>query len=192
MNQTSDLTSTPNSQSVDSTSKIDSSALGSKLNVAPTLRLNSGQERLILSILDLYAGKSSEEALSLWKDDAEFVDPLTHAYGRKEYASQWYGLPKVFDPIEIQHYQVKSLGKPILMDLTNKYTLRGVGKEVVLNSTVAIHVDEKSGLIEKVEDRWNGKELSEGPVREAFKRLSAKTVPLFVNLPPTQNKSGTT
>ena len=57
-----------------------------------------------------------------------------------------------------------STGNPILLTLSNKYVLKGIKKEQVMESVVRIHVAE-DGKIEKVEDRWNDK-LPEGAISE--------------------------
>ena len=43
------------------------------------------------------------------------------------------------------------------MDLKTKYKVKGIGKEQTISSKVNIYVDEKTGLIVKVEDKWNDK-----------------------------------
>ena len=57
-----------------------------------------------------------------------------------------------------------SAGNPIELDLSNKYVVKGINKEQVIDSVVRIHVGQ-DGRIEKLEDKWNGK-LPEGVVLE--------------------------
>lgn len=47
----------------------------------------------------------------------------------------------------------------------NKYVLKGIKKEQVMESVVRIFTDEASGKITRVEDRWNGN-LPEGAVSD--------------------------
>lgn len=133
-----------------------------ELNLAPGVSLSENAATITRSILDLFAGHPSLAKLALWRDDATFTDPLTIATGRDRYAAQWYGLTQAFSHIEQLHHQVKDGGNPILVDLRMKYVVRGLGKEQVVNSVVAIFLDGR-GKVERVEDRWGGK-LPEGKV----------------------------
>jgi hypothetical protein len=49
-----------------------------------------------------------------------------------------------------------------LIDLKTRYVIKGVGKEQIVSSVVAIHLDGE-GKIQKVEDKWDGK-LPEGSI----------------------------
>jgi hypothetical protein len=53
------------------------------------------------------------------------------------------------------NHQVKDAGNPILMDLRTRYVIKGLGKEQLIQSEVAIHLDAE-GKIAKVEDKWDG------------------------------------
>jgi hypothetical protein len=132
------------------------------IQTAPGVSLNDSQKTVVGSVLDLFAGRPSLRKLSLWRDDATFVDPLTIAQGRGKYAAQWYGLKAAFSEIERLEYQVKDAGNPILMDLKTRYVVKGIGKEQIIQSEVVIQLDSE-GKIEKVEDKWNGK-LPENPI----------------------------
>jgi hypothetical protein len=132
------------------------------VTTAPGIKLSEHQQTIVGSVLDLFAGRPSLPKLALWRDDATFSDPLTIATGRKQYAAQWYGLQKAFSEIDRLNHQVRDAGNPILMDLKTKYVVRGIGKEQMIQSLVAIHLDDQ-GKISKVEDKWNG-ELPEGMV----------------------------
>lgn len=48
--------------------------------------------------------------------------------------------------------------------MSNKYVVKGINQEKVMNSVVRIHVG-SDGKIEKVEDRWNG-ELPSGAISD--------------------------
>jgi hypothetical protein len=130
------------------------------ITTAPGVNLSEHQQTIARSILDLFAGRPSLPKLALWRDDATFTNPLTSATGRKNYSAQWYGLQKAFSEIDCINHQVRDAGNPILIDSRIKYTLRGLGTQQLLQSEVAVHLDEE-GKISKVEDRWDG-ELSEG------------------------------
>ncbi|KAL6712208.1 hypothetical protein ACN47E_000085 [Coniothyrium glycines] len=151
------------------------------ITTAPGIKLSSEQETIVGSVLDLFAGKPTLQKLALWRDDATFVDPITIAEGRDRYAAQWYGLEAAFSEIDQINHQVKDAGNPILLDLRSKYVIKGINKEQLIQSEVAIHLDEQ-GKIKKVEDKWNGK-LPDGPISNAFRHLNAFTVPKFVSVP---------
>jgi hypothetical protein len=126
------------------------------IQTAPGVSLTEQQRTIVGSVLDLFAGRPSLRKLALWRDDATFTDPITIATGRDKYSAQWYGLQKAFREIEIERHTVTSAANPILMELRNRYVIRGIGKEQTIDSVVAIYTD-ASGKIQKVEDRWNGK-----------------------------------
>lgn len=148
---------------------------------ATGVTLDDKQKTIVGSVLDLFAGKPSKEKLALWTDEATFSDPITIAQGRKQFEAQWYGLAQVFSDIQLQHHEVTSSGNPISLDMRNKYTLKGIGKETTMQSVVNIYTT-ADGKIEKVEDKWDGK-LPEGEFAKAFRRLNAVTVPHLVSVP---------
>ncbi|ETS81684.1 hypothetical protein PFICI_06686 [Pestalotiopsis fici W106-1] len=139
------------------------------INTAPGVDLSDQQKVLVGSILDLFEGNPTLKHLSLWSKTATFADNITIATGYDKFAAQWYGLPAVFKPIQIQRHQVVSAGNPIELDLSNKYTVKGIKKEQVMDSRVKIHVG-ADGKIEKVEDRWNDN-LPEGGISEVSSRV---------------------
>ena len=132
------------------------------LTTAPGVSLSESQSTILRSILDLFSGRPSLPKLALWRDDATFTDPLTIATGRDRYAAQWYGLQQAFSEIERLHHEVTDAGNPMLMDLKTRYVIKGIGKEQVVSSVVAVHLDEQ-GKVSKLEDRWDGK-LPEGSI----------------------------
>ena len=48
------------------------------------------------------------------------------------------------------------------MDLKTRYVIKGINKEQVVSSVVAIHLDGE-GKIQKVQDKWDGK-LPDGAI----------------------------
>lgn len=117
---------------------------------AAGVSLSTQQSLLTGSVLDLFAGRPSLRKLTLWSDNASFIDPLTVAEGRKQYAAQWYGLKVAFSSIERLSCSVTSGGNPIEMDLKTKYVVKGVGSEQVISSKVLIHTSSDGAKIEKV------------------------------------------
>jgi hypothetical protein len=153
---------------------------------AAGVQLTPHQEVLVGSVLDvsslkltstspntpqLFEGRPSLRHLSLWTPTATFHDPITNAVGFDKFAAQWYGLVALFSPITIQSHEVTSSGDPISLRLSNKYVLKGLGTEKVMDSVVDIHVG-PDGRISRVEDKWNDK-LPQGPF------ATASLTPLF-------------
>jgi hypothetical protein len=68
-----------------------------------------------------------------------------------------YGLDAAFSPIEQLHHEVKSSENPIIMDLKQRYVIKGIQKEQIITSVVTIQSTPDGTKIEKVEDKWNGK-----------------------------------
>lgn len=118
----------------------------------------------------LFEGNPTLKHFSLWTPNATFTDPLTVATGYPKYTAQFYGLPALFKPIQLQHHRVTGAGNPIELDMTNKYVVKGIKKEQVMNSVVRVFVDPE-GKIEKLEDRWNGK-LPEGAISDVSAHAS--------------------
>jgi hypothetical protein len=142
------------------------------VTTAPGIKLSDHQETIVGSVLDLFAGRPTLPKLALWRDDATYTDPLTIATGRDKFSAQWYGLQKAFSEIDRLNHQVRDAGNPMLMDLRIKYVVRGLGKEQMIQSEVAIHLDEE-GKIKKVEDKWNG-ELPEGVISNVSRARSVR------------------
>lgn len=63
------------------------------------------------------------------------------------------------------------------MDLKTRYVIKGIGKEQIISSVVAIHLDDE-GKIQKVQDKWNGK-LPDGAIANVSFLLD-ETEPLWV------------
>ena len=111
----------------------------------------------------MFAGRPSLARLRLWDDKATFVDPITTATGRGQYAAQWYGLKAAFSQIERLHHEVTSGGNPITMDLRTRYVVKGTEK--IIESKVDIFHDKDTGLITKVADNWNG-DIKDGTLKD--------------------------
>ncbi|KAK3068268.1 hypothetical protein LTR53_014311, partial [Teratosphaeriaceae sp. CCFEE 6253] len=121
------------------------------IQTASGVELSESQRTIVGSVLDLFAGRPSLAKLQLWKDDAEFTDPLTIAKGRAQYEAQWYGLQTAFSEIERLGHEVKSNGNPIEMDLETRYVVKGLGTEKKISSKIQIWTD--GDKIVKVADK---------------------------------------
>lgn len=92
-----------------------------------------------------------------------------------------YGLQSAFSEIERIHHEVTSAGNPIVMNLKNRYVVKGIGKEQTIASVVNIFVG-KDGKIEKLQDKWDGK-LPDGFFSNALRNLNSITVPKIIGVP---------
>ncbi|KAH7165244.1 hypothetical protein EDB81DRAFT_754020 [Dactylonectria macrodidyma] len=117
------------------------------INEPPGVTL-SPHEKLLL-----YEGNPTLKHLSLWSPRATFSDPMGIMVGYSEYAAGWYGIPALCRDTQIQSHAVISAGNPIKLDLSNKYVVKGINKELTIDSAVRIYID-KDGKIDEVEDRW--------------------------------------
>jgi len=73
------------------------------------------------------------------------------------------------------------------MDMTTKYKVKGVGIEQTIPSKINIFVDEKTGKIMKVEDKWGGK-MPDNAFVNIFRQINSVTVPLFIGVPKTDEE----
>lgn len=120
----------------------------------------------------LFEGRPSLKHLALWNPKGTFQDPIALAEGYDRFAAQWYGLPALFDPIKLQSHKVIDAGNPIVLEMSNKYVVKGIKQEKVMDSIIRITLG-ADGKIDKVEDRWNDK-LPEGSVSEVSSTSRSK------------------
>ncbi|KAF2674827.1 hypothetical protein BT63DRAFT_420098 [Microthyrium microscopicum] len=153
-----------------------------EIKTSPGVQLTSQQNNVVGNVLQLFAGYATKNDLGLWTDDAVFEDPIALAEGRQQYEAQWYGLKAAFSEIERKHFQVIDSGNPIKMELETRYVVKGIGKEQLIKSVVEIHTTPDGSKITKVADKWDGK-LPDSSIKNAFRRLNAKTMPHVVSVP---------
>jgi hypothetical protein len=67
--------------------QLDNGTINVKTSTGITL--SSQQQELVSSVLELFSGGATKAKLQLWKDDAEFEDPLCIARGRTQFEAQW-------------------------------------------------------------------------------------------------------
>ena len=112
-------------------------------------------------------------------------DPLSKCIGYKEYAPQWYGMPKLFPKsVTLSHRVVSSTHNPnrIMYQQEQEYTVRGLGTKKVMKSLVVIELDDHD-MIVHLHDKWNG---NDHPTRWGIlglRRLNAMTLPWLVSVP---------
>lgn len=148
--------------------------------------LEGKRKQTVEDVLELFCAHPSLEIFDRsWHRDAVFEDPFIKCVGFKEYAAQWYGLPKIAAQSTTLQYRVlSSTHSPhkIVFDQTQQYTLRYIKRKKTIHSLVIIELDE-DGKIIKMEDRWNGEEPPSKWGAIWLRRLNGKTAPLFVRVP---------
>lgn len=134
---------------------------------------------LIENVLKLYKCQAEETLLSsIYSDDPEFEDPISHAKGRKEVWSQWYSMPKIFSNSVTEGYTIVS-DEPdkLVFNLSQTYTFRWGGKKKTMPSKVVLDLD-ANGKVVRHQDLWNGKKLSWW--LHLIRLVNAKLVRLFI------------
>ncbi|KAF8608543.1 hypothetical protein BDV93DRAFT_433064, partial [Ceratobasidium sp. AG-I] len=137
-----------------------------------------------------------------WHPNAVFEDPWTKSIGYREYAAQWFAMPKLTPHSKTLHHRVLSsthCPHRIVFDQTQEYTLRFFNKKKAclfcnshavasltssqtVQSIVTLELDE-AGKIVRMEDRWNGEEPPRRWGSLFLRRLNGKTMPLFIRVP---------
>ncbi|CUA67132.1 hypothetical protein RSOLAG22IIIB_07211 [Rhizoctonia solani] len=144
------------------------------------------RRQVIEDVLNLFSSKPDQDIFyRTWRKDAVFEDPLSKCIGYKQYAPQWYGMPKAFPTSRTLSYKViSSTTEPrrITYEQQQEYTIRFIGTKKIMNSMVVIDLDENDQIV-KLEDKWNG---NDQPTRFGalwLRRLNAMTLPWLVSVP---------
>ncbi|KAJ1306267.1 hypothetical protein OPQ81_010971 [Rhizoctonia solani] len=169
------------------TSGVDVTRLANGVEVQNSgIRLDGKRKQVMEDVLNLFSSKPNQDIFHrTWRQDAVFEDPLSKCIGYKEYAPQWYGMPKAFPVSRTLSYKVTSSTTDphrIVYEQQQEYTIRFIGTKKVMNSTVVIDLDENDQIV-KLEDKWNGKDQ---PTRFGalwLRRLNAVTLPWLVSVP---------
>ena len=140
--------------------------------------------QLVRDAQDLFCAKPSVEIFKRsWNPDAIFADPICHAIGFREYAAQWWGMPKAFSESKTLGWElVQSTPEVIEFKQDQHYKVRGLGTVKQMHSLVHIKLDEQ-GKIRHFEDRWDEKPLPNGSFSMMLRRLNARTMPYIVSVP---------
>ncbi|KAG8724001.1 hypothetical protein FRC09_000809 [Ceratobasidium sp. 395] len=148
--------------------------------------LEGKRKQIVEDVMNLFSSQPSQDIFHRsWRVDATFEDPLSKCIGYKQYAPQWYGMPKAFPTSRTLAYKViSSTENPnrIVYEQKQEYTIRFINTKKVMDSTVVIDLDENDKII-KLEDKWSGQDQ---PVRFGalwLRRLNAMTLPWLVKVP---------
>jgi len=120
-----------------------------------------------------------------WNKDAAFEDPLSNCKGFKEYAAQWFALPKFFSHSEqISKRVMSSTDSPnrLIYFQAQEYTLKFLKRKKIVESIIVVDLDENDKIIRLV-DQWNGEELPTRFGASLLRTLNAKLTPWLVHVP---------
>lgn len=156
------------------------------------LDLDERRTQVMNDLKELYCCRPSLEIFQRsWRNDAVFEDPLTHAKGIKEVASQWFAMPKIIShSVTVASRILASTTNPnrIIYSQTQEYTVRVVGMKKTVKSIIVVDLDDE-GKIAKLLDQWHGEEPPTRHGMSYLRRLNGKGVPLFVKVPRELRKS---
>ncbi|KAF8212467.1 hypothetical protein K438DRAFT_1246264 [Mycena galopus ATCC 62051] len=135
------------------------------------------RERVLADIRSLYELRPTPEIFRRsWNPDAVFE-------GFREYAAQWYAMPKLFAKSETVKTRVmSSTSSPnrIVFSQTQRYKNRLMDKTI--SSVVTVDLDDSDKIIRLME-QWDGKALPSRFGGGLLRRLNAKLTSFLVHVP---------
>ncbi|KAJ7668798.1 hypothetical protein DFH06DRAFT_1039299 [Mycena polygramma] len=144
--------------------------------------LKASHTRVLADIRELYELRPTPDIFErAWHKDAVFEDPLVKCHGFREYAAQWYAMPKLFSKSETVSWRVISatpspIANRIVFSQQQRYQNRFIDKTI--DSVVTVDLDDADKIIRLVE-QWDGKDLPGSMLR----RLNGRITPLVLRVP---------
>ncbi|KAF7304707.1 Serine-threonine kinase receptor-associated protein [Mycena kentingensis (nom. inval.)] len=145
--------------------------------------LKDGHQQVLNDLRELYECRPTPVIFARsWHKDAVFEDPLVHAQGFREYAAQWYAMPKLFrsDTVSTRVMSSTTVPNRIVFAQTQRYKNRLMDKTI--SSIITVDLDGEGKIIRMVE-LWDGQPLPSWMGSGALRRLSAKLGKYLVNTP---------
>jgi len=141
---------------------------------------------VVADVLECYSCRPTVEAFRRsWREDAVFDDYVLQCKGYAEYAAQFYAMPLVFSSgCTLSMDVISSTLEPnqIVYEQTQEYTLRLIGKKLVVKSVITLDLDENDQIM-SLKDKWFDHEPPTDHGAYYMRRLSARSVPWFVSVP---------
>ncbi|CAG8518131.1 11205_t:CDS:2 [Ambispora leptoticha] len=155
-------------------------------NVRP---LSPTRSLLVSYIIDLYSCKPTKKKFSFYTEDALFEDPFMIAPGLANIKAQFYGITKIFSESTPKNYKIVKNDENIIeIDLTQRYLVALIKKEIIHNSFIRLELDADEKIV-KHTDLWDEKPLYHegtiGGISSFFRRTNAKIVSKLVRIPET-------
>ncbi|KIJ44359.1 hypothetical protein M422DRAFT_30497 [Sphaerobolus stellatus SS14] len=154
--------------------------------------LSRARRQVIEDVKELFSGHPSVKIFERsWRRDAVFEDPWSKCIGYREYAAQWFALPKLCSKSERLSFRVlSSTTQPnqIIYAQRQQYTMRLFGTKKIVESLVIIDLDENDKIL-KLEDKWNGEDQPKRWGAELLRRFNAKATKLLVSVKPLKDKT---
>ncbi|KAF9512751.1 hypothetical protein BS47DRAFT_1330084, partial [Hydnum rufescens UP504] len=144
-------------------------------------KLDPVRQRILDDVLKLFCGQPSPEALSHWHKDAILESPLTRCEGYRQCAAQWYALATMVSSSRtVSHRVLASTSSPsrIVYSQTQEYTIRYTHLKRVIQSMVAIHLDNNDQIV-MLEDKWKGDDQPATRTALFFRKFNARAVSLL-------------
>jgi len=145
--------------------------------------VKTDHQRVLADVRELFECRPTPEIFKRsWHKDAVFEDPISHCKGFREYAAQWYAMPKLFKSETVTCRIMSSTHAPnrIVLSQTQRYKNRFMDKTI--ESVVTIDLDDGDKIIRLV-DQWDGKALPSHWGVGLLRRMNGKFVPLLVHVP---------
>ncbi|KAJ6513897.1 hypothetical protein C8R47DRAFT_1033625 [Mycena vitilis] len=146
--------------------------------------LKADHNRVLADIRELYELRPTPDIFERsWHKDAVFEDPLAKCHGFREYAAQWYAMPKLFAMSETVSWRVMSSTRSpnrIVFSQKQRYQNRLMDKTI--ESVVTVDLDDSDKIIRLV-DQWDGKALPSRFGGGTLRRLNGKITPLVIRVP---------
>ncbi|KAG7452691.1 uncharacterized protein BT62DRAFT_18530 [Guyanagaster necrorhizus] len=147
--------------------------------------VKADHQRIMADLKELYCCRPTMEIFERsWNKDAVFEDPLSYCKGYKEYAAQWFVLPKLCSKSETLSTRImSSTSSPNRLVFAQKqeYTARLFGHKKVIDSIVVVDLDREEKIVRLV-DQWDGK-VPTWFGSHTLRRANAKVVPWLVHVP---------
>lgn len=134
---------------------------------APGVEISGHRRLLVACVLDLFGGQVTRQKLEFLTDDAVLENPLGKAVGKAEVESVWWTLDKLMQDVRLmKHHLVEAGDKRFVLEVEVKYTLKGLGKETVVESVVEVELDDEGQKIRRIVDKWGGEESKHSTIMD--------------------------
>jgi len=148
--------------------------------------INHEHRRVLGDLTELYCCRPTLEIFERsWSSEAEFENPFAKCKGYREYAAQWFALPKLFFHSEqISKRIMSSTDHPnrIIYYQEQEYTFRLLIRKKVIKSIIVVDLDENDKVIRLV-DQWDGADLPTRFGASLLRTLNAKVAPWLIYVP---------
>ncbi|KAF9533405.1 hypothetical protein CPB83DRAFT_757514 [Crepidotus variabilis] len=148
--------------------------------------LRHDRQRVLDDLTELYCCRPTLEIFErTWNKDAVFEDPLCKTKGFREYAAQWFALPKLCNHSEqVSKRVMSSTDAPnrLIYTQTQEYTFRYLKRKKVIESIIVVDLDENDKIVRLV-DQWDGQDLPTHFGASLLRTINGKIAPWLITVP---------